>query len=253
MSHPILNLHPSSLSLGREISGLFLGWQDPSSSLWLPVAKMTWAPDMSRYCFRYTRGMEQAIEISPIEKSSFVTHPDRLYRSHFTENESLKFKSRMPLSRTRYVPQQQEWLGLPKDPIDPIAYVSRSGGHRYQDNYDVFPEIEPDSQGNYHFHFLPLDVSKLEPNSYEYLLQLTPGHQLDITNDTRLSDRQFQLGRLPGYLREMARACPPAIQIEVARINPKAPQFHSCLCHATVNGSLLTPFTASEYQTFTEI
>lgn len=241
-----------SLSHGREITGLFLGWQDYQSDLWLPVAKMTWAPDLSRYCLRYTKGMERAIEISPIEKSSFITHPDRLYQSHVTENESLKFKSRMPLSRTRYVPQQQQWLGLPEDPIDPIAYVSRSGGRRYQDSYDVFPEIKPDSQGNYHFHFLPLDISKLEPDCYEYLLQLAPGHQLEVT-DGRLDDGRFQLGRLPGYLLEMARTCPWAIQIEVARVNPKAPQFHSLLCHATVNGALLTPFANPEYQTYTEI
>jgi hypothetical protein len=242
----------SSLSQGREITGLFLGWQDYQSDLWLPVAKMTWAQDLSQYCLRYTKGMEFAIAVSPIEKSSFITHPDRLYQSHVTENESLKFKSRMPLSRTKYVPQQQQWLGLPEDPIDPIAYVSRSGGRRYQDSYDVFPELQPDSQGNYHFHFLPLDISKLEPDCYEYLLQLAPGHRLEVT-DGRLDDGRFQLGRLPGYLLEMARTCPQAIQLEVARVNPKAPQFHSLLCHATVNGSLLTPFANPEYQTYTEI
>jgi hypothetical protein len=123
-----------SLLQGREITGLFLGWQDYQSDLWLPVAKMTWAPDLSRYCFRYTKGMERVIEISPIEKSSFILHPDRLYRSHVTKNESLDFKSRMPLSRTKYIPEQQEWLGLPPDPIDPIAYVSRSGGRRINDS-----------------------------------------------------------------------------------------------------------------------
>jgi hypothetical protein len=245
-------LDHTSLCQGLDITALFLGWQDYQSDLWLPVAKMTWKDDLSQYCFRYTKGMEFAIEISPIEKSSFIRHPDRLYRSHITENESLDFKSRMPLSRTRYVPKQQQWLGLPEDPIDPIAYVSRSGGRRYQDSYDVFPEIEPDSQGNYHFHFLPLDVSKLEPDCYEYLLQLPPGHQLEVTAD-RLSDGRFQLGRLPGYLREMAPACPTAVQIEVARVNPNAPRFHSLLCHATVNGALLTPFTAPEYQTYTEV
>ena len=135
--------HPS-LSQGREITGLFLGWQDYQSDLWLPVAKMTWAPDLSQYCFRYTKGMERAIEISPID----------------------------------------------------------------------------------------------------------PGHQLEVTDD-RLNDGRFQLGRLPGYLREMARACPAAIQIEVCRVNPKAPQFHSLLCHVTINGALLTPFAAPEYQTYT--
>jgi hypothetical protein len=252
MTHPVRTPDYSSLSQGLEITALFLGWQDYQSDLWLPVAKMTWNDDFSQYCFRYTKGMGRAIEISPIQKSSFITHPDRLYQSHVTENESLKFKSRMPLSRTRYVPQQQQWLGLPEDPIDPIAYVSRSGGRRYQDSYDVFPEIRPDSQGNYHFHFFPLDISKLEPDRYEYLLQLAPGHRLEVTDD-RLGDEIFQLGRLPGYLLEIFRTCHPAVQIEVARTNPKAPQFHSLLCHATVNGALLTPFIAPEYQTYSEI
>lgn len=242
----------SSLSQGRKITALFLGWQDYQSDLWLPVAKMTWKPDLSQYCFGYTKGMERAIEVSPIEKSSFITNPDRLYQSHVTENESLKFKSRMPLSQTKYVPKQQQWLGLPEDPIDPIAYVSRSGGKRHSDSYDVFPEVTPDAEGNYHFHFLPFDLNKLEPDSYAHLLQLPPGQILRVVND-RLGDGRFQLGKLPGYLLALVRSCRQAIQIEVARINPKAPQFHSLLCHATVNGRLLTPFTAPEYQTYDRI
>jgi hypothetical protein len=245
------NLDPS-LSRGRKITALYLGWQHPQSDLWLPVAKMTWAPDLSEYCFRYTQGMQKAIEISPIEKSSFIRHPDRLYKAHITETESLKFKSRMPLSRTRYVPKQQQWFGLPEDPIDPIAYVSRSGGHRYQDSYDVFPEIKPDLQGSYHFYFSPLGINQLDPNDYEHLLQLAPGNRLEVT-DNRLSYGGFPLGRLPGYLLDMVRTCQEAVKIEVAKVNPKAPQFHSLLCHATVNGALLTPFAAPEYQTFTEV
>ena len=237
----------SSHLQGLEIVGLFLGWQDSTSSLWLPVAKMTWASDLSQYCLRYTKGMEQAIEISPIEKSSFIHHPDRLYQSHLSENESLKFKSRMPLSRIRDVSLQQEWLGLPPNPIDPIAYVSRSGGIRYQDSYDVFPEVKSDSVGNYHFHFSPLGIDKLEPCAYQHLLQLTPGSYLNFTNG-QLHSKQFNLGKLPGYLAQMVQDFPNAVQIEVAKVNPIAPQFHSLLCHVTVKGELLTPFTAPEYQ-----
>ena len=239
----------STLSQGREITGLFLGWQDYQSDLWLPVAKMTWAPDLSRYCKQYTKGMERAIEISPIEKSSFIRHPSRLYQSQLSENESLNFKSRMPLSRTKYVPEHQQWLGLPEDPIDPIAYVSRTGGKRINDSYDVFPEVKPDQDGNYHFYFLPFDLNKLDPDNYKYLLQLIPGVKLRIAND-RLKDGNVDLGRLPGYLREIARSCPEAIDIEVAQINRKAPQYIGLLCHATINGKLVTPFTETEYQTF---
>ena len=65
-----------------------------------------------------------------------------------------------------------------------------------------------------------------------------------------MSDGRFQLGRLPGYPLEMVRTCRLAIQIEVAIVNPKAPQFHSLLCHATVNNAPLTPFNAPEYQTY---
>jgi hypothetical protein len=239
----------ASLSLGREITALFLGWQDYQSDLWLPVAKMTWAPDLSKYCLRYTRGMERAIAISEIEKSSFKHHPDRLYKSHITEGESLYFKSRMPLWRTTGVPECQKWLGLPPDPIDPIAYVSRTGGKRINDSYDVFPEVKPDDDGNYHFHFFPLDVSKMDDDRYASLLRLLPGDRLEII-DRVLVDKISKIGRLPGYLRDIAHSDPKAIQIEVAKINPKAPRFHGFLCHATVDSSLLTPFSASEYQTY---
>ena len=239
--------HPS-LSQGRDITGLFLGWQDYQTDLWLPVAKMTWEPDKSQYCFRYTKGMERVIKVSLIEKSSFIDYPDRMYQSHITENESLKFKTRMPLCRTTHVPKHQEWLGLPGDPIDPIAYVSRTGGKRQNDSYDVFPEVNPDADGNYHFHFLPFDLNKMDTDSYRPLLDLPVGSILEVVND-QLSNGRTLFGRLPGYLLTMIRTCRRAVQIEVAQVNPRAAQFQGILCHATVNGQLLTPFDGMEYET----
>jgi hypothetical protein len=236
-----------SLSRGRKITALYLGWQHPQSDLWLPVAKMTWAPDLSEYCFRYTQGMQKAIEISPIEKSAFIHQPQHLYQSHITQEESLKFKSRMPLSRTRDVPKQQEWLGLPPEPIDPISYVSRSGGYRHHDSYDVFPEVNIGDDGCYHFFFLPLDPWKTEPDIYQHLLEYESGCPLQIDGNA-VKNGSIIFGKLPGYLAAIAKSRPDAISLDVAQINPRSPHYYSLLCHATVNGSMYTPFTSSEYK-----
>ena len=80
-------------------------------------------------------------------------------------------------------------------------------------------------------------------------MQLIPGVKLRIAND-RLKDGNVDLGRLPGYLREIARSCPEAIDIEVAQVNPEAPQYIGLLCHATINGKLVTPFTKIDYEIF---
>lgn len=235
---------------GLDITALFLGWQDPSSDLWLPVAKMTWAEDLSQYCLRYTKGMEQAIAINPIEKSTFIHHPNRLYQSHITEGESLKFKSRMPLSRTSHVPRHQRWFGLAEEhPIDPIAYVARSGGYRHQDTYNVFPEIRLDADNCYHFYFLPLDPWEIQPDVYQRLLEYKSGHPLQIDSN-KVRDGETLIGKLPGHLAEIANSCPNAISINVAKVNPKSPHYYSLLVHARVDGRMYTPFTSVAYQTF---
>ena len=209
---------------------------------------MNWAADLSQYYFRYTEGMNQVIQVSLIEKNAFIHHPDRMYQTQTTKQVSMDFESRMPLHHFKYVPKQQEWFGLPGDPIDPIRFVARSGGYRYGDSYDVFPEIKPDLAGNYHFYFLPLDPWKTEPVIHEHILQLQLQQRLQI-DAGKLKDGEIQLGKLPGYLSVMAQTCPEAVSIEVAKVNHKSPDYYSLLCHATVNGQLLTPFAGEEYLT----
>jgi hypothetical protein len=51
-----------------QIKGLFLGWQDPHSHLWLLIGEMTWNLAKTEYYFAHTEGMRQAIQISPIQK-----------------------------------------------------------------------------------------------------------------------------------------------------------------------------------------
>ena len=45
------------------------------------------------------------------------------------------------------------WLNISEHQDDPIALLSRSGGKRKTDNFEVFPCPEPDADGNYHIHF----------------------------------------------------------------------------------------------------
>lgn len=235
-----------SLSEGRDITALFLGWQDYQSDLWLPVGKMTWAPDLSQYCFRYTQGMEKVFQVSIIQRSILQNDIRRLSRVINTRNVSTEFKNRMPSKPTRYFPKHLTWLGLPPDPIDSIAYVSRSGGKQHGDSFDVFPEVRPDPNGDYHFHFFPLNLCDVSPELHINLMKYLPGHSFQIV-DGMIEDGMIGLGELPGYLLEIARSYPEAIEIELAQVNLKAPQSHSLLCHATIRGKFLTPFQSEPY------
>ena len=45
------------------ITGLFMGWTDPTSKKWFPVKKMTWGN--GKYYTVYLRGMLSAIATNP--------------------------------------------------------------------------------------------------------------------------------------------------------------------------------------------
>jgi hypothetical protein len=239
------------LAGGLEITALFLGWQDPQSELWLPVGKMTWDTNRRQYYFAYTHGMKQAVDISPIQKNLLWGEPERLEQVQISKGVNLKFKPRMPLARLDETKRELDYYGLSTDAIDPILFVSRSGGRRHSDSYDVFPEIQPDLDGKYHFYFIPLKIATGDRHQHEYINRLAIGTELECSG-AYLSDLHgMKIGKLPGYIANLASSHPHDLRVEVAKINSGTDWWcFQLICHATIQTK---PFVSQDYQTLAQL
>jgi hypothetical protein len=212
---PITTQHP--LSLGLNISALYLGWQDPHSELWLPIGKMTWNHDRSEYYFAYTYGMKQSIEVSLVQKGELYGELDRLYHQQISKGVNLYFKPRMPLSRPDDAKEELAYFGLSTESVNPILYISRSGGRRVGDSYDVFPEVKQDIDGKYHFHFIPLDLAG-NPDRHEYINRLGIGTKLNCVDGYLYDRHRVQIAQAPGYISDLCKSHPDSMKIEVAKM-----------------------------------
>lgn len=73
---------------------------------------------------------------------------DEVWKTKYLDS---RFGSRIP--RRADSMDQYDWLGISHLKGDYIAYLSRSGGRKHGDNYDIFPEVQSDSDGYYIFNF----------------------------------------------------------------------------------------------------
>ena len=226
------------------ITGLFMGWTDPISKAWYPIQKMSKNADGYRTC--YVNGVFDAIDASPNMQLLFKKGLIKPSEVKSTKEIPSVFAQRMPIARPEDSVKELQFLNLPKHPIDPIAYASRSGGYSITDGYDIFPEVTADANGDYHFYFSPRNITKLGVSIHEYIDKLSIGTILELDRMGYLYHGSTILGRLPGYLANMVEGGRP-IEIEVAKINSQT-SGHYCyhlLCHTMVK---IKPFTESSYQ-----
>jgi hypothetical protein len=228
------------LTGGLEITALFLGCQVDERQ-WLPVQKLIWSNGI--YRMGYVAGVRQAMATSPLWQNFFGLSPiDRIFVSH---NVPAAFSCRMPLDRPEEMPDRLPHLGLPSDLKDPIAYVARSGGYRHKDHRDVFPEINPDSDGKYRFFFGLRDLEVEDPCSIAKIIRsgeslLTEGRNAIV------SATNTRIGSIPGYIHALATEHPDLVDIKVERVNQGAwISSRKVLCSATCSG--FVPFAAKEY------
>jgi hypothetical protein len=226
------------------ITGLFMGWTDPVTKCWYPIQKMS--SSATGYRTYYINGVFQAIEASPNMRLLFergLIKPDEVKVSQKIPS---VYAQRMPIIRPEDAVKELEFLALPTHPIDPIAYVSRSGGYSITDGYDLFPEVTVDAHGEYHFYFLSQNLAKeFGVSTHEYIDRLLVGTVLECNRMGYLIHHNTILGKLPGYLADLVGQ-DRQILIEVAKINSQIGwRYYHLLCHATVK---FKPFTEAKYQ-----
>ena len=225
------------------ITGLFMGWTDPVSKAWYPIQKMSKNADGYHTC--YVNGVFDAIDASPNMQLLFKKGLIKPNGVKISKEIPAIFAQRMPIARPEDAVKELQLLDLPKHPVDPIAYVSRSGGYSVTDGYDLFPEVTGDTNGNCHFYFLSRNLPNLGASIHEYIDNLSVGTTLEFDRTGYLIHHSNVLGKLPGYLVDIV-GHNHSVQVEVTKINSQVGwHYYHLLCHATVK---LKPFTEVKYQ-----
>jgi len=230
------------------VKTLFLAWQDPTTRRWLPIGRLTY--DESTYRFVYTRGAKVAVHecgFRLLEEFSALTE------AYESDELFPLFSNRLPSRSRSDYGQFVEWLNVPKDSDDPIALLSKSGGRRMTDFFEVFPHPEPDPEGRYHIHFFAHGLRHLPAESLERINQLRTGEPLLLVHDFQnpydhlalmlrtndAFDRDLYIvGYCPRYLVsdvfEILEGCQGLPEVEVERVNlSPAPTQLRLLCSMT--------------------
>ena len=237
---------------------LFVAWQDPISSSWYPVGRLTF--ENNRYEFIYLQGAKEARE--KIGFQGIWSFPDfnKVYQS--TEIFAFFFNRIMRPSRPDY-PLFIEWLNLSPNEAVPITVLSRSGGRKVTDNYEVFPYPELDKKGFYHLYFFLHGLHYMPPETNARIKKLEVGETLYLMHDSQnIFDSNalmlrtkdfFPLGFCPRYLSNdvfpLLQNHPNSLEIKVDRLNhPPASLQMRLLCHLIVKNEIFQPFSNKNYQ-----
>lgn len=221
---------------------LFLVWQDPKVRCWYPVGRLTF--DGTLYQFVYIQGARRAQQEAGFQP--LLTFPSFTQVYESMEIFPLFANRVMPSTRPEYK-QLVEWLSLPQNEADPMAFLARTGGARATDSFELLACPEPDEEGNYRFHFPVHGLRYLPPIALERIERLQPGENLLMAADfqnpyeknaiiLRTLDNHL-VGYCPGYVLEDAlnllSQC-EFCEATVERVNPPAtPIQFRLLCRLT--------------------
>ncbi|MEH2456180.1 hypothetical protein [Nostoc sp.] len=121
---------------------LFLAWQDPKIRAWFPIGRLTY--DGTKYYFVYTHGATEAQVKYGFQLLLSFPDLNKVYTS--VELFPLFYNRLMQRSRPDYKNYIQS-LNIPEGEDYPVTILSRSGGRKVTDNFEVFPCPEPDENG----------------------------------------------------------------------------------------------------------
>jgi hypothetical protein len=243
---------------------LFLAWQDPYSRAWFPIGKLTY--DGRLYHFVYLQGAIDAREKANFQPIISFPQFDRYYGS--LELFPL-FNNRLLRSSRPDYPAFIQWLNLPQDALDPIAILSRTGGRRETDTFEVFPCPELDDNGNYRIHFFAHGLRHLPLAAQQHLYQIRSGEALSLMHDAQneydsrallLRTASLHLvGYCPRYLGpdffELVINTPSQVNVAIERINPSpTPLQFRVLCSLTAKwAENFHPFSHPAYVPLTKL
>lgn len=207
---------------------LYLAWRQPDRRGW-PVGRL--GREGREYVFGYTKGAVSARDAGFHPLASF---PDL--------NEVYVSSALFPLFANRLPPRSRpdykdfvQWLDLGPGEADPLALLSRSGGQRETDMFEVFPGPEPTADGRYESAFFVHGLRHRGPEAEKEASNLRPGEPLLLHDEPAnsadpravqvlTSIRGTHLGYVPRYLCEdvhsLRNAGAEQVRARVRRANP---------------------------------
>lgn len=238
---------------------LFLAWQEPKSRSWFPIGRLTF--DGGQYKFVYINGAQDAQQEHGFQPLHSFPELTKEYTS--VELFPLFANRLMRPSRPDYE-AYVEWMNIPQHQDDPIAILSRNGGRKATDTFEMFPCPEPDAHGFYHIHFFSHGLRHLPECSVNRIGELQPNEQLYLANEfqnpydsralTLCTLDHHILGYCPRYLAadalDLLRENPKLIHVHAERVNPApTPLQFRLLCNMTAEWPQdFRPFSGREYQ-----
>ena len=214
---------------------LFLAWQDTRpqdahpSRAWFPVGQLDADVDRSLYRFRYIYGAKRAQRDAGF--TPLIEFPE--FNGDYRSNELFPLFQNRVMNRAR--PDFGEYLQSLDlhGEADPIEILSRSGGQRVTDTYEVFPKIEKKANGSFTCRFFlhgwrhinqaaQLRLDQLNDNEELYVtLELTnPATQVAVQI---LTTDYHMIGWAPRYLVDdlvKAMSEVPRYEAKVVQVNP---------------------------------
>lgn len=230
-----------------------MGQTDLKTGLWFPIKKMTWEYVNGEYenCVtKFTYGAQKLQDMYP-DDPYLITFGGLKQVRQDQDIYHCPFANRMPVNREPRA-EMLEVLGLDIDsPVDPVEYVSRSGGYRHGDSNDLFPEILASESGNYNFYFRPVSSYQFASSENLNLKRIAKGKRVKalVSEDKAKLECQGQIiGLIPGYIKELSKKYQDKLEITIAQVNEKVPPEYQFLLKASLKEEMGQPFTEMEYQ-----
>ena len=215
---------------------VYISWQDPKDRRWFVVGRLS--EKGPGYQFVYTKGA--------LNSPNFIPFPD------MKDLKGVYFDSKLfPLFSNRLLGQRRaefrefiDWLNLSTEERSPLDILSRSGGGRETDSFQVFRKVDVAQNGDFSTVFFLHGLSHVGKGTEKRVGNLQPEESLRLALDvqnpvdensvTLVATPTEIIGFVPRYLsRDIAlllREAPESVKASVVAIHNSAPLHYRLLC-----------------------
>ena len=219
------------------MKALFVAWRSEEDTGWGPVGRLSF--DGQLYTFCYLQGARTLQGFRPFPGMDDF---EQVYES---EQLFPVFANRLLSKARREYDDYLLWGGFdPDNPPDPIAILGVTEGIRQTDAIEVFPCPTDDGVGCYISKFFLHGIRRLGEEAIGRVNTLAKGEGLElIPDEDNPADPNavgvytfdgIKIGYVPRYfahdMRKLMVGCGEIFDLQVERVNPKAPLQHRVLC-----------------------
>lgn len=209
------------------ITGLYVGYTHYNN--WIPVMRISW--DDEGYFYKsFTVGFQDHYD----EIKGLVLNPKKGYSQ--TDKDK-----RVPYPLNNRIPHRADSMtkynlyGLTAQKGDFIALVARNCGYRNGDNFDLFPEIKANHNGQTNFYFaldgLPTLIKQGSASAKAVADNIQPGQKLDLNLDEKgnIYCQEILIGHCPNYLQYLLSKNQVEYRLKTHIVNNNEQMYAYCI------------------------